>query len=298
MSAAIRQLLNAIGVVSRSDGNVNRVLGYKPDRLATRYAQPRAALKAGYTPPTAASLANYRGPTLNQNSTGSCTGHGTAQAVYVSHGAAGLVLPFFPSPRILYATVREIELPSSGSPLTDSGAMPSDLITVVNQWGVAPIGFDASCPTPDGYYTDVYSGNVNTKTNFMDLEESGLALQVAPTRLDETSSLFGTLIQQAIAPPAGTARQAIGVGIFVDTAFMNWDGVSPITSIDTNDPNGGGHWLDLDYFYTSPTLGLVVGGINSWSSSWGKSGQWEMTIGCLQSVCSDALAFGVGLSSK
>jgi hypothetical protein len=261
-------------------------LGYTPDRHGLRsLAKSSRALLGVTTPPKGASMQQYEYLILDQNNSGSCTGHGTAQALYTSYGAAARPLPFCPSPRVLYATVRMLELQSSSELLTDSGAMPTDLITVVNKWGISPM----KAPTPDGYNSDVWSGNVNNKVTLLDLETSGLALQVEPHRVDETASDFATQLQLSI-----YADTAAGVGIFVDTMnFMSYDGSAPVWKINRSDPNGGDHWIAVTYYYTDSTNRLIFGGPNSWGTGYGKAGHWEMTADCLQSVCSDCLLFPV-----
>jgi hypothetical protein len=282
-------------------------LGYIPDRLAVRITQQDSRELFDSSASGDVSLADFRGPNLDQGANGACTGAGTAQIVYVSTSASGNRLPFFPSPRIGYGIVRILELLDASMALTDSGAMPSDLIAVVNTWGIAPIGFGAQCPTPDGRNFDLWgpddptvpgapSPNVNTKPSLLDLETAGLKLTMKPLRVDETSPDFGAQLTAGL-----NAKSAAGVGIFVDTAFMQWDpSTGPITSINTSDSNGGGHWLELDYLYTLRGK-RIVGGINSWGqwnapsanvdSPFWKPGGWEMTLDCLQSVCSDCLIF-------
>jgi hypothetical protein len=289
-------------------GGFTKGSGYRPDRLVTRATQlDSRELFASSPVQRDVTLAPLRGPTLDQGQTGSCTGHGTAQAIYIAHAAAGKPIPFFPSPRVAYGIVRVLELARSGDVLTDIGAMPSDLITVVNKWGIAPIGFDSQCPTPDGRESDIWSSadvqggqreNVNDKPSLLDLETAGLRLDTKVARVDEGTVDFGAQIQTLL-----ENKCSLGVGIFVDTTnFMGWNPAKgPITQINVNDPQGGGHWLDLDYTYYSKGV-QIVGGINSWSAEWptifGMStsslwlpGGWEMTLDCLKTVISDCLAY-------
>lgn len=281
-------------------------LGYIPDRLVVRYSQQdsREVVTSGTSSEN--SIADSRAPTVDQGQSGSCVGHGTANGLWVSYNASGKSLPFFPSPRINYVLPRILELADSSRALTDSGAMPTDLLLTFPKWGIVPIGFGSSHPTPDGRNSDIWSAddtsatppNVNAKPTLLDLETAGLVLPVKPLRVDETSSDFGGQIKGAI-----DGKTAGGVGIFVDVAnFMQWNPASgPIRTINTSDPNGGGHWLEFDYYYTLAGE-LVVGGANSWGDSWPnggasngspffRSGSWEMTLNCLRSVCSDCLLF-------
>lgn len=275
-------------------------LGYLPDTRKMRMLQTDSRAHYASSQVIEASLGEHRWQTLDQNNVGACTFHGTPMALWVSAAARSKPLPFFPSPRIGYGLVRTLELQTADDPLTDSGAMPSDLIPVVNKWGIAPIGTGASFPSPEGYTSDVDETNVNVKPSLLDLETAGLALQISPLRIDETSVDFAGQISANIQNVT-----AMGVGIFVDTTnFMQWDpSTGPISQINTRDPDGGGHWLEMDYIYTTGGI-VVVGGINSWGERWAqpsgkvaspfwKPGGWEITLECLRGVCSDCLAFPV-----
>jgi hypothetical protein len=145
-------------------------LGYLPDHWAMRLAQRDSRQHFLTASIIDASLGDFRWQqTPDQNNVGACTGHGTASAEWVSHNAIGKQLPFFPSPRLLYAVVRMLELPRAEAPLFDSGAVPSDLKAATGKWGIAPIGTGASFPTPDGYASDVCLANVNDKPSLLDL---------------------------------------------------------------------------------------------------------------------------------
>jgi hypothetical protein len=293
-----------------------RALGHIPDADHFRTQKP-AHLLLGSSPsaPTQVAVDAYEAPIGDQGRTGHCGGSGTQQAVYTSAGAAGKPLPFVPSPRLIYALARIQARQDSTQPLTDSGVMPANLIGAL-RWGIAPM----QTPTPDGRYDDVWSQddldalgvngtpNVNDEPSLLDLETSGLKIVTGEYRIDETSKDFGAQIRAALggtsAPPCAT-----GVGIFVDsTNFMQWDpSTGPISTIDLNDPNGGGHWLALTYSYITPSGVVVLGGPNSWSKDWPQGsgggspfwtvGHWEMTADCLQRVCTDAILFPVQVLS-
>lgn len=271
--------------------------GYIPDADHKR-RQKDSTLRFGNSPTVLqqTSLASFRAPIFDQGSTGSCTFHGTPQAVYTSAAASGTPLPFIPSPRVGYALVRILERQDASQKLTDSGAMPSDLLTVLRQYGVAPMG-----PSSDGRFSDVGPSNVNDEPSLLDLETSGLKLLTGEYRIDETNPNFAAQIQASL-----TSNAAAGIGIFVDSGFMNWTGIAgPIDTIDLTDPNGGGHWLALDYYYTHPSFGLVFGGPNSWGTGWPNApmpyngspfwtpGCYEITARCLAKVMSDCLLFPV-----
>ncbi len=286
-----------------------RFNGYIPDADHKRRQKDASIKFGGGTSSLQGSLAAFRAPFMDQGTCGSCTGHGTPQAIYTSAGASGNKLPFVPSPRVTYALARTLERPDASQALSDSGAMPSDILTVLRQYGIAPI----ASPTPDGRYSDVWSlddtagllnpppPNVNAEVDLLDLETAGLKLLTGEYRIDEASNNFASLIKASIRLYA-----AAGIGIFVDTGFMRWDpATGPIWSINLKDQGGGGHWLSLDYFYTTSKGVIVFGGPNSWGESWPQAtgkppespywvpGCYEITAPCLQSVCSDCLLFPV-----
>jgi hypothetical protein len=299
--------------------NSFRPLGYIPDADHKRW-QKNASLLYGTTPtvPPRASLTHLEAPTIDQGQTEHCTGAGTSQAAYVSAAAGGSPLPFVPSPRFFYSVVRILERPDASQPLTDSGAMPSDLLTVLRQYGAVPL----VAPTPDGRYDDVWGPddlvgltnppppNVNDEVSLLDLEKGGLKIITGEYRIDEKSLGAVGQIQASIAGIGG-APAAGGIGIFVDTTnFMQWDPAQgPIKNIDLSDPQGGGHWLALTYYYTTAAGLIVFGGPNSWSKRWPTasapppespywtSGHYEITASCLQSVMSDCLLFPVKVLS-
>jgi len=258
--------------------------GYIPDSDVKR-RQKDSRLRFGATPaaPNAASLATFRAPIMDQGPLGSCTGHGTAQAVFTAAAAAGAPLPFVPSPDLLYKLVRVLERQSAATALTDSGAMPSDILTVLRLYGVKAI----AAPTSDGRYSDCDPATVNDEPDLLSMEAAGLKLLTGEYRVDETAADFGAQLRAAIA-----AKHTAGIGVFVDSAFMAYDGSSPVSVVNLSDPNGGGHWLSLDYYYQTG-YGYVYGGPNSWGGAWGKAGCYEITETCLASIVSDILLFPV-----
>jgi hypothetical protein len=285
--------------------NPSRFHGYIPDADHFR-TQKDAGLRFGATTISQTSLQSFQAPLIDQGQTGHCGGAGTAQIVYVAMGAAGSPLSFVPSPRSIYALARILARQDVSQGLTDSGVMPFYLLQVLSGYGIEPI----NAPTPDGRYDDVWGPvdiaglplakpNVNDEPSLLDLETSGLKLLTGQYRVDETGAGATGLIASAL-----TALIPAGIGIFVDSNFQNWDpSTGPIDKINLNDPDGGGHWLCCDYFYTSPTVGLVFGGPNSWSKLWPsgiagvpgspfwKPGHYEITGRCLQTVMSDCLLF-------
>lgn len=288
-------------------------LGYRPDKASRRRLQKNSRAMLGDTPPfpSRATLGAYEAPVYDQGPTGSCTGHGTAQLVYTAMGAANKTLPWVISPGGIYTPVRAIEraLSSPGGPLpplTDSGAMPSDLVVALSRYGVRALpdkDVRDEMPDLDGRFSDVTSTNVNDEPNLLELEESGLTLVTGEYRVDETAVGF----QNQMAAAIGDKRAPVGIGVFVDTSFMQWNPLlaGPLDMVDLADPNGGGHWLAVTYYYVGDGGALVFGGPNSWGTLWPlgghvlgtspyhSAGHFEVTENFLRKAMSDCYIFAV-----
>lgn len=293
--------------------------GYLPDDDKRRARQRPAHIRLAAGPEVAVrdiSVGHFEGPLLDQGRTGHCTGTGTSQILSCSFGAAGTPLDFQPSPWLIYSLARILERSSARDPLSDSGAFPTDLIDVLRVWGIAPM----QGPTPDGRNDDVWSdddlaaagitgiaANVNHEPSLVDLETAGLRLVTGDYRIDESKPDFGAQIRAALAGTSAVKPCAVGIGIFVDSAFQQWDPRrGPIASVNLADPLGGGHWLCLSYSYLTSSNAIVFGGPNSWSKAWPAApdggppgspywtpGHYEITLDALQRVCTDCLLFPV-----
>lgn len=264
-----------------------RHFGYKRDLPQHRGQQQdvRAHLAsfASQAIPDVFSLRSFAAPTEDQGLEGSCGGHGSSQGLATASMSLAhfnntpLLIPFTPSQRSLYAVTRRIEIGDPSIALTDSGVYPTDLITTATYFGVRPM-FVAQ--TPDGRFSDIWdypdvaplglrSSNVNDDPNFGDLMTAGLRRQIGEYRIDEGSPDVGLLVRQTIA----VAKVPVGVGIFVDSAVMNFTATSnPVGAPNTNDPNGGGHWITIDGYAKDAIGGWIYEIHNSWGSGYGDNG--------------------------
>jgi hypothetical protein len=234
-------------------------------------------------PARKSSLSQFRCPIFDQGQTSSCIGHGSAQLDYTAMGAAGQPLIFVPSPKHNYDGARIEEIGPS-DPLTDSGAMPSDLETAHSLYGIRDInltsGFNGL--SPDGRFSDVWPENVNIRPDFEDAEQGGECLVAGEYDIPINPNSMIAQMQAVI----DIVKRPIGLPWFVDSAVMGYKaGDPPIDFINTGDPNGGGHWTSLDEYDTmtvSGTPDVVVLGIpNSWSADYGNGGVVQVTARAL-----------------
>lgn len=275
-----------------------------PELCTQAGARPYLCLRLGVRPvsggrlsaalPAEASLESSEAPILNQGPTGSCTGHGTSQGLWTTFQASGRPLLWVPSPKRTYflgrAYARAATTPE-GQPmpaLTDSGAMPADVMAALPVDGVRAM----RGPTSDGRNSDVDPATIDAEETVAD-EESGLqALVTGQYRIDPSAPDASDQVAASV-----VSRAAVGVGGFVDTAFMNWEpGDPPLGPPDTSDPQGGGHWITLTSFragsaaarsfpasvgdVTKATLApRITRGPNSWGPDWGDRGHFEVDDG-------------------
>ena len=281
--------------ITHPDGS--RSWGYIPDSLANRRKAMSAhklvtKLPRATSVPKSYSLAAFNAPIFDQGEFGSCTGHGTAQGIYTTAAARGKKLPFIPSPRELYTVTRCLERttsPRTGKPtaLTDSGAMPTDLIETTSEFGILPIGPMAN----DGRQSDVDSTNINSEPDLVQLESAALNLELGLYRIDQTAPNAVAQIQACVAEGI-----AVGIGFFCDTLFQNWNpSKGPLDVVDLTDRDGGGHWISLDTYDTSTGGIIALGLTNSWSRSFGVGGHIEVTSAWFDKAVSDVIPFALEL---
>lgn len=270
-------------------------LGYVPDAPHLRALFAKLTGAAQHS--AAASSESLEGSILDQNDTGSCTGHGTSQWLQVTYAKAGRPLPFRPSPRGVYGITRGIDRASGllpGQPLPalqDCGGMPASVMIACAQFGILPLVM----PSPSGFQSDIDSTNVNDELKLGDFEKASSELLQAARLIDPTDAAFQDNLAAAIEQTG-----AAGIGIFVDAGFQGYTpATGPVQSINLQDPNGGGHWLALTSFRTAtpadialgiPAGALIFRGPNSWTAQWGDAGHFEITGPCLKTVCSDCYA--------
>lgn len=272
-------------------------LGYNPDKSTGTRAHVGALLAtlASLATATAADKTAFLAPQEDQGPFGSCGGHGTSQMLAMAYGSAGKPLGFTASPGYTYRGARRLSTPAtsaSGPALTDSGIDPETLIAFLQTFGCVPIGFDSACPTSDGRYSDVETSNVNTDIQ-LDAEVSGRTrLTLTAHDVDVSGSIAS--IQAQVVPLLAAPGVAVGFGIFVDTAFENWDpSQGPLDgAANLNDTAGGGHWLPPSAFALDGSTGLYTLK-NSWGSSFGIAGSIVVTDRRMQSMLSQAIAIQV-----
>ena len=241
-------------------GSMRRGLGYLPDTplQAVRYASPRLG---AVDPAPSVDWSRYRLPILDQGSTQSCLGHGTAQLLAVASRAAGITLPPV-SPRALYRDARALARRDESAPLRDEGGYPSALIDALEYCGAAPFAGDVS---------DVTTLNVNDEATLTELAEQRERLIVGTEAvpLTDYTTVAATMAR------ALTAGYAVGLGVFAGPEWTEWDGRGVIDTYST--AAHGGHWIACDgYLYDRGTL--ILRGPNSWGRSWGDYGEWRASL--------------------
>jgi hypothetical protein len=240
--------------------------------LVHRYASSRLSLAH------AEDLRPFEDEMLNQLEFQACTGHGTSQGISIVDKTQGLGLGFTASPIGIYTPGRA--LGRGGDPsvrLSDTGAMPADVMAAIAQFGVRPMG-----PRNPNGNTDCTAENINAEPTLDELETDAKALVVGEYRINE---LDHDVCDQ-VAAVISDKRVPVGVGTYVDTAFSNWRaGDLPMGLANQSDPNGGGHWMVIVGYFTDPaTRKRIFIVCNSWGEGWGDRGHIYVTEGWIKSA--------------
>ena len=269
-----------------------RALGYIRDPKHKRTQKDaRYLLGAAHfgAPPRVsdASLERHECQIMDQGATSSCTGHGTSMGLWVAMKSQGHELPFVPSQKGIYTVGRELGVVDPAIALSDSGAMPADVMAGISKVGVRPMGAQV-----DGRFSDCSIATINTKDTLDEIEEDVVHLIVGEYRIDETAS---DMVDQAAAAIA--AGYPLGVGTFVDSAFEAWHPLSPPIGVPNfADSNGGGHWMCITSVREGADGRRIFRGPNSWGPGWGDQGHFEVSEAWLRAVW-DLYVFSVEVTS-
>lgn len=172
---------------------------------AAQHPAIAAALKAG--PKGQADLSSFYMPRTNQRQTSKCHAHSRAAGLRTAFAAAGIPLPFDPSPELIaattYADVRAAANPTGNLPvLTDDGADLQDSQDATRRWGVCPIGMVAGtlagAPGSDSYTDspDNTAGGPTPEPNVAELQTAGMRLTLPEYQIlgTGTSSIVAGVI--------------------------------------------------------------------------------------------------------
>lgn len=214
------------------------------------------------------SLAMYEALTLNQGPSGSCEGNAGAMAAWMAFLAANDPLPWFPSQDAIYKDARCMErVPNpNGSfpPLTDTGAMTADVVTIFQSCGLKKMGPKAS----DGRNSDVDPATMNDEPRLDELDEEAetpVLVEAPAYAVDLTDTQQALAVIQA----ALDAKYPVRIDIICDNAFQrffqSWTkSMAPLSACNPNDPGAGGHAIVLSEMKVTSALSVTLAGLNSW----------------------------------
>jgi hypothetical protein len=250
------------------------MFGYTPDHHALRSVYVKWAHRFGLlATPAPRDLRDAAPYVLDQGSCSGCVGHGTATGIATSCAVAGAPLLWVPSPGKIYGNAVALERGDPlAHPLRDEGSMPALAMRGLTEFGIAPL-------EPAGAATDCFPTNgVLPEPDLGSLETEGEHRYVGWYEIGNADEA-----RQAIASGA-----PVGLGTYVDSAFMRWTpGRAPLGLMNEDDPDGGGHWTVL--------LASEAGGRfwlrNSWGAGWGANGDCLVTDACVNQA-SQLIAFG------
>jgi C1A family cysteine protease len=256
-----------------------------PEEVKAKQLSVRHLLGAhtGVGIPSEYSLEKYVLQIYDQGQTSSCTGWAFAQAVRLRLAVQGLTIAL-PSPMGLYTTARALERQQAGNDaktaLTDSGAIPSDVVAGMQQWGMATSAawpFDAT--------------QINAEPVLSELENASQFMLQGVYRVQSSGAQRIADIQQAIA-----AGYPVAVGTYVDSAFEDYaKGDKPLPAPNPEDTEGGGHMMHLIGYDANGNFR----GVNQWGGAWGDSGMyWASPAWVTSPSMSDIYVITVGATGR
>ena len=228
-------------------------------------------LKLQTTPTGAADLRHFvDGDVLDQGQTSSCTGHGVAMAATVAMRSHGSMLDMI-SPLGCYGVGRSMDrlVTARGTlpPLTDDGCEVAQVVTGIQIYGTRPMG-DKVIVDGATLNSDCGPANVNVEPNLADLVSS------YATRLLGAHMIMSRGMQRIVdISLALDAGYPIVFGTFVDSAFEQYSG-GVFGAAKLSDPAGGGHCMTLLGYHGLGSKFVGIGR-DSWSKSWGQSGDFN-----------------------
>ena len=228
-----------------------RSYGHVPDPEGHMVTGSHVLLGSVSTLPAKASLRDHVN-IFDQVKTSSCVGWATAQGIWVSLQAAGLVFATFPSAHGIYTIARCIDRIDNRRPLRDIGSMPNRAMRGLTEWGV-PMSLDWPFD-PD---------HINREPVWDELKKSSRLKLLGYYRVDGTGPSVVERIKQAI-----TSGYAVPLATQVDASFEDYNG-SGVLSAPTS--TLGGHYICAVGYETMQKGNTVFTIANSWGD-WGDKG--------------------------
>jgi len=215
-------------------------LGYIPDDPDMPVAYPTHHALTAAGPPTleVADHTPYRRGIIWQNGVGMCVGSWLKRAVQLWQWMNGHTSAQMISGKFAYDVGRAIQHagidPDEAPPLSDIGSKPSLVLLAAHELGVV---VDEHYPDPDSPEWD--PSTVNRKPT-----PDALVHAYDFRGLEFYDVLRGAWGFKESIRACMVRRNPVGCSLFVDSGVMANTG-EIVTSIDLNDPNGGGHMVGL-----------------------------------------------------
>lgn len=246
------------------DMRTMRGLGYRQDAPDERDFSAERLLGIGAATVVPASMARLRVGTLEQAGAGSCVAFALTRAIDMAlraeaerRGANSVDLPLG-APGFVYFNARQqevVEAKNAGRsppPIQDQGSYPRLAMRAVQRLGFCP---DEAYPYLEALHHINAAPPAHAYRHAFD--QSGLKYY----RISATGIARVAEVARAL-----SLGKPVIFGMFVDAAFMRNRG-ERIATVNTNDPNGGGHMMAVLEVTESE---VVVD--NWWGSDWGDIG--------------------------
>ena len=159
-------------------------------------------------------------------------------------------------------------------PLADDGRLCTDCLEVIASQGVAP--FEG--PTADGRNSDVDPSNATSPATPAEVAAAASNLvNLGENSIDPNDPNVSDLVASCLA-----AGGIVYLGTQVGQAFEQLAGAMVAQPDPANDPNAGGHALDIVGYRTMPDGSRQFKVQNSWGESWDEAGECWASLAWVQ----------------
>lgn len=249
-----------------------RATGYKRDEADARdwtiYKMPKIGTTTVGDLPKDVNLCGYAAHVFDQGQAGSCVEWALSRLIHVNNHGEGP----FPSVQAWYALARAAELGTTDQPLEDIGSYPRVAASILTSVGWCP---------EERFPYDV--GTINDRPDWGCLRAMSDQRTSVYYRIDvdaDADALRGTKVRCDDVCRALMHGHGVAIGVPVGMAFENYQtGILQPTAADDVE---GLHMLAILGYTFNADGSRTFRGVNSWGTSWGQAGFFEVSESFIQ----------------
>jgi hypothetical protein len=207
--------------------------------------------------PASIDLSPFAPPVVDQTVFSACEGCSSSSAIYTTLAKAGTPLGWVPSQSGIYRLARAVDRSDPSIPLLDQGTETNAVERALSDFGIG-----AMVANLNGTNCDLDGDTINAEPVLAELERDAVNLLVGTYQITSSGAEKVNDVKLALA-----SGFAVRVDTTVDQAFEDWTPAqAPYGSPNLSASLGGHALFALGFSGNTFTIR------NSWSASWGASG--------------------------